>query len=285
MLALERLYKDKLVEALNGLHRRFYPSELAFLAATSKPEGSLRDQVAVRLYEDMKDKIISREWNHVDLAFLNASQIPECLVEFELVTGGGMLHRETDEEAIKDVKDGFASLREWEKQKLEDVNARRSAASKRMLVDLMYDLEQCEKYCCELEKDFDVQKLSDLPIFGVALATCVGAPFPSPPFGRGRGGRHWPSIFKNVPSQRRILRNDSTLDNIENRAKELFKKIVAAVRELNLEILKEGVIRGSGNNEAPDKIFVPMPDGEKALEIPVSVVWWLVKLKPLHNRQ
>jgi hypothetical protein len=63
------------------------PNRLAFLAATSKFEFVIRDEIAYRLHNKFMKQdggyIVAREWKRYDLAILDNSRDVICLVEFK----------------------------------------------------------------------------------------------------------------------------------------------------------------------------------------------------------
>ena len=69
--AFNGLVHDGLSAAVAGLATAFEAGELAFLAATSKPELPIRDRVAWQLSRSLgADYVVSREWRRADIAVL-----------------------------------------------------------------------------------------------------------------------------------------------------------------------------------------------------------------------
>ncbi|HEY5378096.1 MAG TPA: hypothetical protein VIJ78_00990 [Pseudolabrys sp.] len=61
----------------------FSTNELAYLAITSKIEGAVRDRLAFALHNKLEGRFVTREWNRVDLAVLNANRQPDALIELK----------------------------------------------------------------------------------------------------------------------------------------------------------------------------------------------------------
>jgi len=84
-------FKQKLIEVISSISKDFQTDELAYLALTSKVELQLRDKIAFKLHEELKDKcLVCREWKpadsnrRIDLAILDKSNSSVlCLIEFK----------------------------------------------------------------------------------------------------------------------------------------------------------------------------------------------------------
>ena len=61
-------------------------NELGYLAVTSKPEHTIRDRIAWRLYKELKKSnkplTVSREWKRTDIAVLHGNE-PKLIIEFK----------------------------------------------------------------------------------------------------------------------------------------------------------------------------------------------------------
>lgn len=81
IITLEKI----LVETIAGMGDAFAPNELAYLASTTKIELPFRDRLAYLLHRRLEsDKLhVVREWRRVDLAILDASGSPVCLLELK----------------------------------------------------------------------------------------------------------------------------------------------------------------------------------------------------------
>src|SRR4051812_23233142 len=76
---------DEISYALAEIGGDFRPNELGYLAITSKVEGPFRDRLAYRLHQSYEPSglVVSREWNRIDLAVLDAAGSPVCLIELK----------------------------------------------------------------------------------------------------------------------------------------------------------------------------------------------------------
>jgi hypothetical protein len=74
-----------LPQTLKGLIQAFQPNELAYLAMTTKIELPFRDRLAFQLHQILSPTglLVTREWNRIDLAVLDKSSRPLCLIELK----------------------------------------------------------------------------------------------------------------------------------------------------------------------------------------------------------
>ncbi|KRF44612.1 hypothetical protein ASH01_11510 [Terrabacter sp. Soil811] len=81
--------------AVNSLAGAFEDGELAFLAATSKPELPIRDRVAWHASRSLGDEyVVSREWRRADIAILRGSDVvtqieAKAMYSFDVLQQGG----------------------------------------------------------------------------------------------------------------------------------------------------------------------------------------------------
>lgn len=75
----------ELADALTNIGSDFKSNELAYLATTTKVECPFRDRLAFRLHQQYEPAglLVAREWNRIDLAVLDSSGSPHCLVELK----------------------------------------------------------------------------------------------------------------------------------------------------------------------------------------------------------
>src|SRR6185312_13831032 len=72
-----------------NLQGSFHPNELAYLAATSKIEGPIRDRIAFRLHVQLESSLlVHREWRDrnnfwADIAVTDEQNRPKFLVELK----------------------------------------------------------------------------------------------------------------------------------------------------------------------------------------------------------
>jgi hypothetical protein len=68
---------QEIVEALSRVEQKFLPSELAYLALTSKVEGPIRDRLAFQLHSALLPRGLSvaREFRRVDIAVLDGDEV------------------------------------------------------------------------------------------------------------------------------------------------------------------------------------------------------------------
>src|SRR5215469_10592611 len=83
-----------LQEILTNLAQTFHPNELAYLAATSKVEGPVRDRIAYQLHAQLESGfLVHREWRDpkrngwIDIAVTDNSNQPKCLLELKAHSG------------------------------------------------------------------------------------------------------------------------------------------------------------------------------------------------------
>jgi hypothetical protein len=90
-----------LATELAQINACFDENELAFLALTSKVELPIRDRLAYRLFTQLPELRVAREWNRIDLAVLSADSAPaplmlleaKALYTFDLVGGESWIER------------------------------------------------------------------------------------------------------------------------------------------------------------------------------------------------
>ncbi|WP_431213390.1 hypothetical protein ACQ86N_00105 [Puia sp. P3] len=86
-------FSKYLLKILAELERTFHPDELAYLAATGKIEGPIRDRIAFGLHSQIKkDFFVHREWNSqkggwTDIAVTDVANHPKYLIELKAHSG------------------------------------------------------------------------------------------------------------------------------------------------------------------------------------------------------
>lgn len=82
-------FSDRLQAILSTLHASFHPNELAYLAATSKVEGQIRDRIAYQLHIQLEPELfVHREWRDrnnlwADIAVTDEKNRSKYLLEFK----------------------------------------------------------------------------------------------------------------------------------------------------------------------------------------------------------
>jgi hypothetical protein len=82
-------FSTRLLSILSSLNKTFHPDELAYLAATSKIEGPIRDRIAYRLHAELPpDLLVHREWRDInsrwaDIAVTDEQNRPHYLLELK----------------------------------------------------------------------------------------------------------------------------------------------------------------------------------------------------------
>lgn len=87
-------FTQRLLSTLAGLDSTFHPDELAYLAATSKVEGPIRDRLAYELHRKIEpSSLVHREWRDpkkngwIDIAITDETNHPRCLIEMKAHSG------------------------------------------------------------------------------------------------------------------------------------------------------------------------------------------------------
>jgi hypothetical protein len=88
------VFSTTLLAILSHLDQTFHPDELAYLAATSKVEGTIRDRVAFRLHAELPASLfVHREWRDpkkngwMDIAITDEVNRPLYLIELKAHSG------------------------------------------------------------------------------------------------------------------------------------------------------------------------------------------------------